>query len=216
MLPRLPDTFDEVRSIAVALNADLTKDVFTGRRSSEELVKSTNLSGYKVVTFATHGLLPGELNGLHQPALALTEPSVAGDNNNDGLLTMGEILGLRLDADWVVLSACNTGAGNGAGAEAFSGLGRAFFYAGTRALLLSNWPVETTSAKLLTTDIFKRQADNPQISRADALRQSMLALIDGKGFRDKATGRIVFSYAHPIFWAPFSLVGDGGGGRPAG
>ena len=115
MLPRLPDTFDEVRSITVALNADLTKDVFTGRRSSEELVKSTNLSGYKVVTFATHGLLPGELNGLHHTGVdQLTEPSVAGDNNNDGLLTMGEILRSQDSTrDWVVLSACNTGAGNG-------------------------------------------------------------------------------------------------------
>ena len=129
---------------------------------------------------------------------------------------MGEILGLRLDADWVVLSACNTGAGNGAGAEAFSGLGRAFFYAGTRALLLSNWPVETTSAKLLTTDIFKRQADNPAISRAEAVRQAMLGLADGRGFVDKSTDKVVFSYAHPIFWAPFSLLGGGGGGKPAG
>ena len=105
--------------------------------------------------------------------------------------------------------------GNGAGAEAFSGLGRAFFYAGTRALLLSNWPVETTSAKLLTTEFFLRQANNLQISRAEALRQSMLALVDGKGFVDKTTNKIVFSYAHPIFWAPFSLVGDGSGGQPA-
>jgi CHAT domain-containing protein len=205
----IPDTFDEVRAIAIALNADLAEDVFTGLRASEGAVKSANLGGYKVVTFATHGLVPGELDGLHQPALALTAPTVAGDRDNDGLLTMAEILGLRLDADWVVLSACNTGAGNGAGAEAFSGLGRAFFYAGTRALLLSNWPVETTSARLLTTDIFRYQVGNPAISRAEAVSHSMLALIDGKGFGDKASGKIVFSYAHPIFWAPFTIVGDG-------
>jgi len=127
---------------------------------------------------------------------------------------MGEILSLKLDADWVVLSACNTASGNGAGAEAISGLGRAFFYAGTRALLASNWPVETTSAKALTTEIFKRQAKDPSLSRAQALQQSMLGLIDGPGFRD-GQGKVVFSYAHPIFWAPFSLVGDGGGGKPA-
>ena len=77
---------------------------------------------------------------------------MANDPGNDGLLTMGEILGLKLDADWVVLSACNTGSGEGAGAEAVSGLGRAFFYAGTRALLVSNWPVETTSARELTSE----------------------------------------------------------------
>jgi len=215
-LPRLPDTFDEVRSIALALNADLTKDVFTGARASEGSVKTANLSGYKVIAFATHGLVPGDLNGLHQPALALSSPKVNGNLDEDGLLTMGEILSLRLDADWVVLSACNTGAGDGAGAEAFTGLGKAFFYAGTRAVLLSNWPVETTSARLLTTDIFKRQADDPTLTRAEAMRRAMMGLGDGGGFKDPASGKIVFSYAHPIFWAPFSLVGDGGGGKPAG
>ncbi len=116
---------------------------------------------------------------------------------------------------WVVLSACNTGAGDGAGAEAFSGLGRAFFYAGTRALLVSNWPVETTSAKALTTDLFRRQAKDSALTRAQALRQAMLTLMNGRGLVDQ-TGRTVFSYAHPIFWAPFSLVGDSGGGNTAG
>jgi CHAT domain-containing protein len=158
--------------------------------------------------FATHGLVPGDLNGLTQPALALSAPNVAG-TGGDGLLTMERILGLKLDADWVVLSACNTAAGDGAGAEAVSGLGRAFFYAGARALLVTNWPVETGSARLLTTDTFKRQAADPSLPRAEALRQAMLAMIDGPGVVDGA-GRAVFSYAHPIFWAPFSLVGDGG------
>jgi CHAT domain-containing protein len=127
---------------------------------------------------------------------------------------MGEILGLKLDADWVVLSACNTGSGAGAGAEAVSGLGRAFFYAGTRALLVSNWPVETTSAKALTTDLFRRQAADTGLTRAQALQCAMLALIDDGGTMDPKTGKMVFSYAHPIFWAPFSLIGDGGGARP--
>ena len=107
------------------------------------------------------------------------------------------------------------GGGTCAGAEAVSGLGRAFFYAGTRALLVSNWPVETTSAKALTTDLFRRQAADPGLGRAEALRQAMLALIDGLGLVDGA-GQSVFSYAHPLFWAPFSLIGDGGGGTPKG
>ena len=212
-LPRLEDTADELKGIALAMNADLTRDVFIGRKASEGQVKSMTLSGYKVLAFATHGLVPGDLNGLTQPALALSSPVVVG-GKDDGLLTMGEILSLKLDADWVVLSACNTASGEGAGAEAISGLGRAFFYAGTRALLVSNWPVETTSAKTLTTDIFGRQAKDASLSRSEALRQSMLNLIDKGGFKD-AKGNIVFSYAHPIFWAPFSLVGDGGGGKPA-
>jgi CHAT domain-containing protein len=211
-LPRLPDTAEEVRSIALAMNADLTRDVFVGKAANEAQVKNMDLFGYRVIAFATHGLVPGDLNGLTQPALALSAPDVAGVAG-DGLLTMGEILGLKLDADWVVLSACNTAAAQGAGAEAISGLGRAFFYAGARALLVSNWPVETTSAKLLTTDIFRQQARTPSLSRAGALRQAMLNLVDGPGYVD-GKGRTVFSYAHPIFWAPFSLIGDGGGSAP--
>jgi CHAT domain-containing protein len=208
MLPRLPDTADEVRSIARALNADPDKDVFVGAAANERTVKTMALNDRRVIAFATHGLVPGDLNGLNQPALALSAPQPGGDG--DGLLSMDEVLGLKLNADWVVLSACNTAAGDGAGAEAVSGLGRAFFYAGARALLVSNWPVETSSARALTTDLFRRQAENPQLSRADALRQAELALIDGDGPVDPATKRIAFSYAHPIFWAPFSLVGDGG------
>jgi CHAT domain-containing protein len=163
-----------------------------------------------VVMFATHGLIPGDLNGLTQPALALSAPNVA-DADGDGLLTLDEVLALRLNADWVVLSACNTATGDGAGAEAVSGLGRAFFYAGTRALLVSNWPVETTSARALTTDLFARQARNPDLARAEALRQAMAGLIDGPGLVDPASNATVFAYSHPIFWAPFTLVGDGGG-----
>jgi CHAT domain-containing protein len=212
-LPRLPDTADEVRAIAVALNADLTQDVFTGRDANERRVRTMDLSNRKVVMFATHGLIPGDLNGLTQPALALSAPNVA-DTDGDGLLTLDEVLALKLNADWVVLSACNTATGDGAGAEAVSGLGRAFFYAGTRALLVSNWPVETTSARTLTTDLFRRQAQNATLSRAEALRQAEIALIDGAGYVDPDSKATVFSYAHPIFWAPFSLVGDGGGGNP--
>jgi len=170
-----------------------------------------DLSDRRVLAFATHGLVPGDLNGLTQPALALSSPTVVG-GDEDGVLTMGEILGLRLDADWVVLSACNTAAGEGAGAEAVSGLGRAFFYAGARSLLVSNWPVETTSAKALTTGIFERQSNDPTLSRAEALQQAMLGLIDEGGYMDDRR-RMAFSYAHPIFWAPFSLIGDGGGAK---
>lgn len=207
-LPPLPDTAEEVKAIAVALNADLHGDIFLGKEASEERVKSMDLSDVRTLAFATHGLLPGELDGLEQPALALSSPDVT-LGKEDGLLTMGEILGLRLGADWVVLSACNTGAGEGAGAEAVSGLGRAFFYAGAKALLVSNWAVETTSAKTLTTELFRRQAADPKLSRSEALNRTMLDLIDSSGHIN-AEGKMVFSYAHPVFWAPFSLVGDGG------
>jgi CHAT domain-containing protein len=128
--------------------------------------------------------------------------------DGDGLLTMSEILVLKLDADWVILSACNTASGAGAGAEAASGLGRAFFYAGSRALLVTNWSVHSASARDLVTDTFRRQAANAHLPRAEALRQAMAALMDGQGFED-AAGNTVFSYAHPLFWAPFSIIGEG-------
>ena len=208
LLPRLPDTAEELKSIALALQADPSKVLYLGKSATEQTVKTMNLSGFKVLAFATHGLVPGELNGLTQPALALSSPVVTGDQG-DGLLTMEEILGLRLDADWVVLSACNTGAGAGAGAEAASGLGRAFFYAGTRALLVTNWSVHSQSARQLVTDLFKRQADDPKLGRSEALRQAMMSLVDGPGYLD-AQGKTEFAYAHPLFWAPYTIIGDGG------
>lgn len=206
-LPRLPDTRKEIRAIAAALNADPERDLFLGARASEESVYGAELSRYRVIAFATHGLVPGDLDGLLEPALALSSPSKPG-GSNDGLLTMEEIMQLKLDADWIVLSACNTASADGAGAEAVSGLGRAFFYAGSRALLVSNWPVETTSARALTTDIFARQAADNSLSRAEALRQAMTGMIEELTYKD-ARGQILFSYAHPIFWAPFTIVGDG-------
>lgn len=207
LLPRLPDTSDELRSIAIALQADPSKVLHLGKDASESKVKTTDLSGFKILAFATHGLIPGELDGLTQPALALSAPGVA-QGEGDGLLTMEEILSLKLDADWVVLSACNTGAGAGAGAEAASGLGRAFFYAGTRALLVTNWSVHSQSARELVTDLFRRQAADPKLSRGEALRQAMMALTDGEGFVQD--GKTEFAYAHPLFWAPYSIIGDGG------
>ena len=133
MLPRLPDTRLELLAMAKALDVDPAKALYLGRDANEEKVETLDLSHYRIVAFATHGLVPGDIDGLTQPALALTAPDVAGVKG-DGLLTMEKILALKLDADWVVLSACNTAAGAGAGAEAASGLGSAFFYAGTRAL----------------------------------------------------------------------------------
>lgn len=207
LLPRLPDTAQEIREIARALGADPVRDIFLNQRASEKTVFATNLANRRVVMFATHGLIPGELNGLSQPALALSAPGLSG-GNGDGLLTQEEILSLKLNADWVVLSACNTAAGEGSGSEAVSGLGRAFFYAGARALLVSNWPVETEAARRLMTDLFGRQAADGGLGKAEALRQAMLGMVDGPGKVDGKTGKPLFSYAHPLFWAPFVLVGD--------
>jgi CHAT domain-containing protein len=209
LLPRLPDTKDELLSIALALKADPQKSLHLGRDANERTVKTLDLSKFRVVVFATHGLLPGDLDGLTEPALALSAPALAGIDG-DGLIGMDDILALKLDADWAVLSACNTGAGSGVGAEAASGLARAFFYAGTRAVLATNWMIESTSARALVADLFRRQTADPRLTRAEALRQAMMALMDGPGHVD-ASGHAGFTYAHPLFWAPFSIIGDGTG-----
>lgn len=208
MLPRLPDTRLELISVAKALGVDPAKALYLGKDANEQNVETMDLSHYRIVAFATYGLVPGDLDGLTQPALALSAPDVTGVKGN-GLLTMEKILALRLDADWVVLSACNTAAGAGAGAEAASGLGSAFFYAGTRSLLVTNWSVHSASARALITDLFRRQSADPTLSRGEALRQAMMALLDRGGFKDNS-GRTLFSYAHPLFWAPYSIIGDGG------
>lgn len=198
-LSPLPDTRDEILALAEVLKADPKRDVFLGREASKAKVLSTPLNQSKVVAFATHGLLPGEFPGVDQPSLAMSNPG----QGQHGLLTLDDILGLKLDADWVVLSACNTAAGDGHGAEAVSGLGRGFFYAGTRALLATHWPVESVSARLLVTATFEQQAQHPGMSRAHALRASMLQLMNQQAPEG-------FSYAHPLFWAPYALFGDGG------
>jgi CHAT domain-containing protein len=208
MLPRLPDTRLELTAVARALQVDPAKALYLGKQANEQNVETLDLSHYRIVDFATHGLVPGDVDGLTQPALALTAPDIAGVSG-DGLLTMSKILALKLDADWVVLSACNTAAGAGAGAEAASGLGSAFFYAGTRALLVTNWSVHSESARQLISDLFRRQSADPTLPRSEALRQAMMALLDSGGFKDDA-GQTAFVYAHPLFWAPYSLIGDGG------
>jgi len=135
---------------------------------------------------------------LAEPGLVLTPPP-HGSPGDDGLLTAGEVLRLNLNADWVVLSACNTAAGSTEVDEPLSGLARAFFYAGARSILVSHWPVYSDAAVLLTTRAFEEMASHPRIGRSEALRRAMLAMIDGPDSRG----------ADPVRWAPFSLIGKG-------
>ena len=147
----------------------------------------------------TAGALHRQISGapVHEWALA----SAA----DDGLLSASEIArDIQLDADWVVLSACNTVAGERPGAEGLSGLTRAFFYAGTRALLVSHWPVESSAATALTTRLFTIARTHPELSRAEALRRAMQALLDQTG-----SPSIGPHMAHPMYWAPFVVVGQG-------
>ena len=204
LLPRLPDTSLEIEEIGKAVGAQ-PGDIFLHKQASVKQVTTMDLSDRKVIMFSTHGLVPGELNGLTQPALAMSSPDVTGDQD-DGLLTMDKVIALKLDADWVVLSACNTAAGEGAGSEAVSGLGRAFFFAGAKALLVSNWPVDSVASRTLMTDLFKNQQKAQGTSKAELLRQAMLNQIDQGGMKEGANMK--YAYAHPLFWAPFVVVGD--------
>jgi CHAT domain-containing protein len=192
-LPALPETRDEIRAIATAMHADPEHDLFYGKNASRKQVLSMRLNDRQVVDFSTHGLVAGDLPGLNQPALALAGTSNADDSP---LLTLQDVLGLKLDADWVVLSACNTAAADGQASEAISGLGRGFFYAGSRALLVTHWSVESNSAQQLVTAIFKHYGEGVS-TRAESLRQAQLEMIEAK------------KYAHPSYWAPYALVGDG-------
>jgi CHAT domain-containing protein len=199
-LAPLPNTADELRAMARSLEA-ADGDIVLGRAAAEATVKTMSARGqlaqYRVVAFATHGLVAGEIKGLAEPGLVLSlpqSPSAA----DDGLLTASEVATLTLDADWVILSACNTAAGDKPGAEALSGLARTFFYAGTRALLVSHWPVETEAAEFLTTQTFaelQKAAGHQPIGRSEALRRAMLALLEKE--------------PHPAVWAPFMVVGEG-------
>jgi CHAT domain-containing protein len=200
-LPQLPGTRMEAQRVAAELKAD-PADIRLGLAATETAVKQAKLDQYRIVYFATHGLVAGDLEAFAksraEPALALTMPDKPTDLDN-GLLTASEIAQLKLDADWAVLSACNTAAEEKPGAEALSGLARAFFYAGARSLVVSHWSVSDEATARLMIGTFRASARDPKLSHAEALRQSMLAMIDGaKSDAD----------ADPRLWAPFVVVGE--------
>jgi CHAT domain-containing protein len=156
---------------------------------------TTDLSDRRVIAFATHGLKPGDLPGLSRPALAMA----AGSPGDSPLLALDDVLTMTLNADWIVLSACNTASADGRAQEAFSGLARAFFFAGARSVLATHWAVESLSAQQLVTRTFAYQAANRNAFRAESLRHAQLELIEG---------RAGAAYVQPFFWAPYALYGD--------
>ena len=197
-LAQLPDTADELNAIAKDLGV-AAADIHLGEDASETTLKRTPLADYGIVYFATHGLVAGDVKGLAEPSLVLSIPKQPTEFD-DGLLTASEVAQLKLNADWVVLSACNTIAGDKPGAEALSGLARSFFYAGARALLVSHWAVNSEAATRLSISTFDRLKADPKLGRAEALRQAMLAYLN-----DASSPR----NAYPAFWGPFALIGEG-------
>ena len=195
-LPPLPDTKAELLSIMSALNASGSR-LLLGADANERDIRRMPLDQYGVVVFATHGLVAGEMTGYAEPALALTPP-IEASIEDDGLLSASEAAQLRLNADWVILSACNTAAGDGsARAEPLSGLAKSFFYAGARSLLVTHWPVDTEAAAQLTAATIKHRSRG--LAPAMALRETELAFIDD------LDGSL---RTHPFFWAPYALIGD--------
>jgi CHAT domain-containing protein len=198
-IPPLPETRDEVEELAKILGADSKSDLYLGANATRASVLKSSTSGQltkkQVVVFATHGLLAGDLPNLSQPALAMAATPNPADSP---LLTLEDVLSLKLNADWVVLSACNTAGADGRAEEAMSGLARGFFFAGSRSLLVTHWSVESESAMQLTTNAFASYKKDTTMRRSEALRQSMLTVMKSPAF------------GHPAFWAPYALVGEGG------
>jgi CHAT domain-containing protein/lipopolysaccharide biosynthesis regulator YciM len=198
-IERLPESADELREIAKVFDVAPTV-VKIENDATERAVKTIKLDDYRIVHFATHALVAGETarySDMAEPALVFTPPQVPSDID-DGLLTSSEIASLKLNADWVILSACNTADGDKPGAEALSGLARAFFYAGAKTLLVSNWYLDSKAAVQLTTRTVQAMEQEKTMLPAEALRRAMLELVDSPKNIDDP---------YPGVWAPFMVVG---------
>ena len=191
-LPPLPGSADELRGVARRFGA-ASATLMLGSDASEAGLRGHDLSPYAVILFATHGLVTGQMEGVTEPALVLSPPAPGAAE--DGLLTASEVAQMRIGADWVILSACNTAAGDSAQAPAYSGLAQAFRYAGAGSLLVSHWPVRDDASAFVTLDTVRRA--NKGTPRAVALQRAMLRLM--RSGRSDA--------AQPYIWAPFILVG---------
>ncbi len=201
----LPETAGELCAIARDVHAD-AREIYLGVRAMEHVVKrlseTAELTKYRIVHFATPCSVAGQIAPNAEAGLVLTPPDTPSEED-DGYLTASEIAALKLDADWVILSACNTAAGGDEGAGGLSNLARAFIFARARALLVSHWTVSPEATVKLITGAVSRLAADKSIGRAEAMRQSMLDLIEHGNAEQ----------AHPAVWAPFVVVGEGGAGR---
>ncbi len=221
-LPPLPQTADELEHMAQTLGAasdtcssaaNLASqcDVFIEQAATPQRVSEMDLTPYRVISFATHGLLAGDFRGLVEPALVLSPPAGSQTDPTSRLLRASDIAKLRIDAELVILSACNTGRPDEqGGAGGLSSLARAFFAAGAQSLLVSHWSVSSAATDALLTHTVELMRQHSELPAAEALREAAVWMKSG-GAGDE--------YRSPAFWAPFVLVGDsqplviGGQGR---
>jgi len=194
-LPRLPETADELRALQKTFNAP-DGALMMGEDATEAALKAKDVSGFRTLAFATHGLLAGEISGQEEPGLVMTPPKEA-TAIDDGYLSASDVAGLNLNADVVLLSACNTAAPEEVGAEGLSGLAKAFFFAGARNLVVSHWAVDSVATAKLTSAIFEDKAKGENMPYAYALREAM------REIRQEEGGK----YAHPLYWGAFEVVG---------
>ena len=186
-------------SAAQALLGASPADVLLGKAFTVAGIRQASLRDYRVLHFASHALLPAELKCISEPAIVTSAPAGAADAGG-ALLTSSLIAGLDLDADVIILSACNSAGPQGPVGESLSGLARAFFYAGARSLLVTHWSINDQASAYLVAETLKRARSG---GMAAALRGAQLALLDGAGTRLPAI------IAHPFYWGAFALIGDG-------
>lgn len=191
-LVRLLGTRDEANSIAeLARAGNDTADVWLDLEASEAKLIGRDMSNYRVMHFATHGILNAE-----RPQFTGIVLSLVGEKNSDGFLRANEIFNFKLGAPLVMLSACESGLGKEQRGEGVIGLTRAFMYAGAPTVGVSLWSVSDRSTARLMNDFYKGYLTQGGATPSQALRQAQLAMI--------ANNR----YNAPFFWAPFVLVGD--------
>ncbi|HEX8422923.1 MAG TPA: CHAT domain-containing tetratricopeptide repeat protein [Pyrinomonadaceae bacterium] len=192
-LARLNGTRAEAEQIRkLALTSGLSPDVWLDLDASESKVKATDVSKYRFVHVATHGLLNTE-----RPQFTGVVLSLVGNREGDGFLRTDEIFNLRLGSPLVMLSACETGLGRERRGEGVIGLTRAFMYAGAPTVGVSLWSVSDASTAELMSDFYKRLlAKGSPSTPAAAMRAAQLSMIAGK------------KYSAPFHWSPFILVGD--------
>jgi CHAT domain-containing protein len=199
-LERLPQTKTEVTEIGQRLGVSPGNEIL-GEQFTKARVMGPDVGGRRIVLLASHALLPEDLKCQPGPSIVVSVPEKA-PNAYGAFLTPGDIEKLKLDADLVVLSACNTGGPSAKTGEALSGLTRAFFRAGARGVMATYWPIVPGAAVPLMIDTFPTAGG--ALDTAQTLRQAQLKTIDSAG-----TGKSPIELSYPNYWAAFALIGDG-------